>query len=123
MSTHNKDDHSHGEEKRGFLSGVFYGALIGTAVGLLMAPQSGIETRHLIREKGLNLKEQVEESAQEAKVRAEKLQQSSKEYLEGTKDRLERTAEAVVKTAQETWKEEQQAVPEFPEHLTTRINA
>jgi gas vesicle protein len=114
MSKH-RDDTEHGS--RGFLSGLFYGAVIGTAVGLLMAPRSGIETRQQLRQTGVRLRDQVEQTAQEAKHKAEELQQQSREYLEETKGRLERTADAVVKSAQESWQEDRETKPEFPEHL------
>jgi gas vesicle protein len=106
------------DESRGFLSGLFYGAVIGTAVGLLMAPRSGMETRHMIREQSVRLRDQVEQSAQEALHKAEEVTQHGREYLEETKERLERTADAVVKTAQETWREEDEQITEFPTHLT-----
>jgi gas vesicle protein len=115
MSKH-RDENNH--NSRGFLSGLFYGALIGTAAGLLMAPRSGIETRQQLRETGVRLRDQVEQTATEARHKAEELQQQSREYLEETKERLERTADAVVKSAQETWNE-RETQPEFPEHLVT----
>jgi gas vesicle protein len=116
MSEH-RDETKHGT--RGFLSGLFYGAVIGTTVGLLMAPRSGIETRQQLRETSVRLRDQVEHTAQEAKHKAEELQQQSREYLEETKERLERTADAVIKSAQESWNEERETTPEFPEHLVT----
>jgi gas vesicle protein len=114
-----KDRDQSDEDSRGFLSGLFYGAVIGTAVGLLMAPRSGIETRQQLRETGVRLRDQVEHTAEEARHKAEELQQQSREILEGTKERLERTAEAVVKSAQDTWSEQPATEPEFPEHLIT----
>ncbi|MGH2607283.1 MAG: YtxH domain-containing protein, partial [Anaerolineales bacterium] len=44
-----------------FFSGFVIGGLVGAAVALLMAPQSGEETRHMIRDKGIELKDQVEQ--------------------------------------------------------------
>ena len=38
-----------------FLSGMFIGGLIGAATALLVAPQSGEETRDTIRDKGVEL--------------------------------------------------------------------
>jgi gas vesicle protein len=116
MTKHREDLNG---SSRGFLSGLFYGALIGTAAGLLMAPRSGIETRQQLRDTGVRLRDQVEHTAQEAIHKAEELQQQSREYLEETKERLERTADAVVKSAQETWQEPRETGLEFPEHLVT----
>jgi gas vesicle protein len=116
MSKH-RDDLDH--DSRGFLSGLFYGALIGTAAGLLMAPRPGIETRQQLRDTSVRLRDQVEHTAQEALHKAEELQQQGREYLEETRERLERTADAVVKSAQESWQEPSEKRPEFPEHLVT----
>jgi gas vesicle protein len=110
------------DEGRGFMSGLFYGALIGTAVALLMAPRSGVETRHMLRDRSLRLREQVEQTAQEALAKAEELQHTSLEYIEDARDRLERTAEAVVKSAQEAWQEDDGQTIEFPRHLTSDID-
>ncbi len=40
---------------RGFLSGLVLGALIGAGVALLMAPQSGEETRRLLKRRARRL--------------------------------------------------------------------
>ena len=53
-----------------FLSGFIIGGLVGAAVALVLAPQSGQETRAQIREKGIELKERGEEGLQEARARA-----------------------------------------------------
>lgn len=44
-----------------FLAGVFVGALIGAAVGLLLAPEAGEETRERVIEKARKLKEAASE--------------------------------------------------------------
>jgi gas vesicle protein len=54
-----------------FLSGLIIGGLIGAAVALLMAPQSGEETRELIRDKSIELKDRAVETAEEARIKAE----------------------------------------------------
>jgi gas vesicle protein len=48
--TMNKDSSS------GFFSGLLVGAVIGAAIGLLYAPQSGNETRRLVKEKAVETK-------------------------------------------------------------------
>lgn len=55
-----------------FLAGFVVGGLIGAAAALLMAPQSGEETRAVIREKGIELKDKAVETAEDARLRAEK---------------------------------------------------
>ena len=54
-----------------FLSGFMIGGLVGAAVALLMAPQSGEETRVLIRDKSVELKDRTTASLEEAYARAE----------------------------------------------------
>ena len=55
-----------------FLSGFVIGGLVGAAVALLFAPQSGEETRTLLKEKSIELKDRAVESYEEAYARAEK---------------------------------------------------
>jgi len=47
----------------GFLSGLLMGAVIGAAVALLYAPQPGTETRRMIKEKALEVKEKAAKAA------------------------------------------------------------
>jgi gas vesicle protein len=54
-----------------FLSGLLLGGLVGSAVALLMAPQSGAETQQLLREKGIELKDRTSEGLEAAYARAE----------------------------------------------------
>lgn len=54
-----------------FLSGFLIGGLVGGAVALLLAPQSGEETRTLIRDKGVEIKDKTVTSLEEAYARAE----------------------------------------------------
>jgi gas vesicle protein len=55
-----------------FLAGFVIGGLVGAATALLLAPQSGEETRTIIREKSIELKDKAGETAAEARTRAEK---------------------------------------------------
>lgn len=54
-----------------FLLGFVVGGLTGAIVALLMAPQSGEETRAQIRDKTIELKDIVSDSAEDAYARAE----------------------------------------------------
>lgn len=53
-----------------FFAGLIVGGLVGAAVALLMAPQSGEETRTLIRDRGIELKDRAVEYSQDARARA-----------------------------------------------------
>jgi gas vesicle protein len=55
-----------------FLAGLSIGSLVGAAVALLLAPQSGEETQRLIREKGIEIKDRAVEYGTDARLRAEK---------------------------------------------------
>jgi gas vesicle protein len=61
-----------------FLAGFLVGALVGAATALLLAPQSGEETRILIREKGIELGQRADELTEEARRRADELQHQAK---------------------------------------------
>ncbi len=54
-----------------FLMGFFVGALAGTGVALLFAPQSGDETRDQIRQKGIELSDKASHLAEDAREKAE----------------------------------------------------
>jgi gas vesicle protein len=58
-----------------FLGGVFVGAVFGTLAGLLLAPQSGAETRDVV--------------CKSAKDISEKLKESSLQLVESGRDLLE----------------------------------
>jgi gas vesicle protein len=49
-----------------FLAGLVTGSLVGAGVTLLLAPQSGVETRGQIKEKSVELKDGTIESLTEA---------------------------------------------------------
>jgi gas vesicle protein len=75
-----------------FLSGFLMGALVGGAVALLFAPQSGEETRLIIKDKSIEIKdkssEKAGEYAQKTKESAASLQQRGQVVLEEQKARL-----------------------------------
>ncbi|MGA2157623.1 MAG: YtxH domain-containing protein [Dehalococcoidia bacterium] len=43
----------------GFFSGLIVGAVVGAAIALLYAPQPGTETRRMVKEKALAVKEKA----------------------------------------------------------------
>jgi len=52
----------------GFLIGVFAGAMIGSTIALLLAPESGEELRAQIRLRGQNLSNDIRHAADERKI-------------------------------------------------------
>jgi len=98
-----------GSDFGSFLSGFLMGGLIGAGVALLMAPQSGEETRKLIRDKGIEFRDQatetIEEAAAEARARADELTKLAKERtaeLRGRADDLRARGEAAIEAAKAT---------------------
>jgi gas vesicle protein len=55
------------ESSDGFFAGLLIGAAIGAAVGLLYAPKPGPETRRLLKEKALEVKEKAAKAASKIK--------------------------------------------------------
>jgi gas vesicle protein len=62
---------SDSDEFGSFLVGFIVGGLTGAVVSLLFAPQSGEETRALIRDKSIELRDQAADTAEAALARAE----------------------------------------------------
>ena len=85
---------------------MFIGGLIGAATALLVAPQSGEETRDTIRDKGVELrdkgieiKEHVVDTAQETRARAEQAiddgRTRAEEMVGGVGSQAERLAQTI----------------------------
>ena len=72
-----------------FLIGFVVGGLTGAMVALLFAPQSGEETRAVIKEKSIELRDKAAQQAELVASKAEKLAEEakvrSKEAFEGVK--------------------------------------
>jgi gas vesicle protein len=82
------------DEFGAFLVGFVVGGLTGAVVALLFAPQSGEETRALIKDKSIELRDKAQVSAEEAYHRAEQLAKEAKERADQlAKDARERAAE------------------------------
>ncbi len=88
-----------------FLAGFLLGGIVGAAVALLMAPQSGEETRSELRERGFELRERgatltddarqrAATMAEEGQKRASEMQERSRLALEEQKSRLQEAIDA-----------------------------
>jgi len=62
---------SNNKQAMSFVNGFLFGGLVGAAAALLLAPQSGEETRTQIREKSVELKEQAEATYVDVQHRVE----------------------------------------------------
>ncbi len=72
------------DESRGweFFTGFLIGGVVGAAVALLLAPQSGEETRALIRDRSVELRDRGIELSEEARARAEQLAGEARQRAE-----------------------------------------
>ena len=52
----------------GFLIGVFVGALVGSTIALLMAPESGENLRSQIRERGQGFMNEIQHAADSRRI-------------------------------------------------------
>jgi len=79
-----------GNELPAFFVGVLFGGLIGAVVAILFAPQSGVETRQMIRDKSIELKDQAADYAQQAGQKAGDFAQSAGQKAQelGTKGQV-----------------------------------
>ena len=105
-----------------FLAGFLIGGLVGASAALLLAPQSGDETRTLIRDKGIELYDQMEQSVRDTYTKAEKftedaiargddLQRRGRVILEEQKEAVE---EAAKKARKSTAKKKKPKAEEEP---------
>lgn len=72
-----------------FFAGFVVGALVGAAAAILFAPQSGEETRALIRERSIELQERSVELSEEARRRAVEYEAQAKEKATELQSRMQ----------------------------------
>jgi gas vesicle protein len=77
------------DDSRGweFFTGFLMGGVVGAAVALLLAPQSGEETREMIRERGLELEDRAGDYVGEARRRAEDLAEDTRRRADEARQR------------------------------------
>ena len=77
-----------------FLAGFIIGGLIGAGAALLMAPQSGEETRAYIKDKSIELRDQAAEAAGDVQTRASEIAQQTAGAYEDQVQRLQAAVDA-----------------------------
>jgi len=70
-NTRTRHDNYQDDELGPFLIGAVIGGLVGAAAAFWFAPQSGRETRQEIQEKGVELRDDIEKVASDARRRVE----------------------------------------------------
>ena len=92
------------DEFGAFLVGFIVGGLSGAVVALLMAPQSGEETRALIRDKSIELRDRAQISAEEAIARAEAAAADARARADDLARQLRERGQVVVEDVRERGK-------------------
>jgi len=88
-----------------FFAGLVIGGLVGAAMALVMAPQSGQQTRAQIRSVSLELKERANETLEEAREKAEAItadaRRRAEEMMKEARERAEEITAEAMKMAQD----------------------
>jgi gas vesicle protein len=87
------------DEFGAFLVGFIVGGLTGAVVSLLMAPQSGEETRAIIKDKSIELRDKAQVTAEEALAKAEAAAAEARARVEELTAQLKERGTEVVTTA------------------------
>jgi gas vesicle protein len=82
-----------------FFAGLIIGGLVGVGIALLYAPQSGDETRKLLKKKALEAKKKALEFKEEAAERFEEAKKEAKTKVEDFRRRAKRAAKEFKKEA------------------------
>lgn len=77
-----------GDSAISFFAGFLFGGIVGAGVALLLAPQSGPETRDQLKSKGIELRGRAEEYASVAQERAADVEARGRVVLTEQKARL-----------------------------------
>ena len=85
------------DEFGAFVVGFLVGGLSAGVAALLFAPQSGAETRAMIKEKSIELRDQAQQSLEEALARAEAIADEARTHA----DEMARTLKEQVPSAVE----------------------
>lgn len=106
-----------------FLAGFIIGGLAGAAAALLLAPQSGEETRVMIREKGIELKDRAVETYEETLTKAERALDDARVKAEQAIDETRLRAEELASLAKEKASDLQQRGQVVLEEQKNRIGS
>jgi gas vesicle protein len=98
------------DEFGAFLVGFVVGGLTGAVVALLFAPQSGEETRAMIKDKSIELRDRAAHTAEEALARAEAAAAEARARAEELAKEARARAEELAKEVRERGKGALEAV-------------
>ena len=116
---------NNGSNLLSFMAGFLFGGLVGAVAALIMAPQSGEETRVIIRDKSIELKDMATSTATEiskaSQEKATELQKRGQVILEEQKDRISQTKVGKLTVAEEI--EEEDFIEKLPEEEISEDSA
>ena len=95
-----------------FVLGFTVGALAGAVTSLLLAPQSGEDTRQMIKEKAIELKDKAVDTYEETKEKAEKAYEEAKTKAEELIDLTTKKADELKKKGQVVVEEQREKLAE-----------
>ena len=99
------------DEFGAFLVGFVVGGLTGAVVALLFAPQSGEETRALIKDKSIELRDRASQSAEEVLARAEELTKEAKQRAAELANEVRERGKGAMEAVRKTKKDGGEATP------------
>lgn len=113
---HHMEHHRLERRRGGWFKGFVYGGLAGLALAMLYAPQSGRNTREMLRYKAVQFQGLAEQTADEVRdkvhqgredlrLQASNLRQRGREVMTEQKERLSRVAGSVKQAAAESWQQ------------------
>lgn len=85
-----------------FFAGLVMGGVVGASLALLLAPQSGEETRSQIRDKSLELKAGATESLTEAGNRAQAQVDAWQEKGQAVTDAISRSKDSLIQAVSQS---------------------
>jgi gas vesicle protein len=97
----------------GALAGLVVGGLIGAAVMMFYAPQSGAKTRKLLRKKAMALRHQASETVEDSRDRATEALDSAVERAREASEELRERMEKIQKRGQKTLDEQKEKVADL----------
>ncbi|MGQ0602800.1 MAG: YtxH domain-containing protein [Anaerolineales bacterium] len=108
-----------------FFTGFVIGGLVGAAVALILAPQSGEETRAQLRQRSIELRDQAYDTAEDARRRAEDAAMTARERAEQAStealSRAEKLAAEARARTEELAERGKAVYEEQREKITTRL--
>ncbi len=113
-------DDSHGWE---FFTGFLLGAVVGAASALLLAPQSGEETREVIRERGIELQGRMGQTTEEARRRADELSAQARARAAEAQERSRSLLDEQRSRLQDAIDQGKEAAQQKRDELTARFQA